>query len=254
MSTRVLTALPVFNEAPHVGEVLDQVVRYSGDVLVVDDGSTDGTSDLLAQRGDVRVVTHRRNQGYGSALMSAFRFADENGYDVVVTIDCDGQHEPQRIGQFIEASTQADIVSGSRYLRRYTGDTEPPAERRHINMQVTAELNRRLGLELTDAFCGFKAYRVDALRRLNLTEPGYAMPLQLWVQARAEGLSIVEQPVPLIYLDESRSFGGVLEDGQTRLEYYHLVIDRAIAATGGLGHEAVCGACAPDAMSGDMAR
>ena len=254
MSTRVLTALPVFNEAPHVGEVLDQVVRYSGDVLVVDDGSTDGTSDLLAQRGDVRVVTHRRNQGYGSALMSAFRFADENGYDVVVTIDCDGQHEPQRIGQFIEASTQADIVSGSRYLRRYTGDTEPPAERRHINMQVTAELNRRLGLKLTDAFCGFKAYRVDALRRLNLTEPGYAMPLQLWVQARAEGLSIVEQPVPLIYLDESRSFGGVLEDGQTRLEYYHLVIDRAIAATGGLEHEAVCGACAPDAMSGDMAR
>jgi dolichol-phosphate mannosyltransferase len=253
MSTRVLTALPVFNEAPHVCEVLDQVVRYSDDVLVVDDGSTDGTADLLARRGDVRVVTHPKNQGYGSALMSAFRYAEENHYDVVVTIDCDGQHEPQRIQQFIEASAEADIVSGSRYLKRYPGDNEPPAERRRINMQVTAELNRRLGLNLTDAFCGFKAYRVAALGRLNLTEPGYALPLQLWAQARAAGLTIAEQPVPLIYLDASRTFGGVLEDGKTRLEYYHLVIDRAIAATGGPGHQAVCTTEVPDTCCGDIA-
>ena len=253
MSTRFLTALPVYNEAPHVCEVLDQVGRYSDDVLVVDDGSTDGTSDLLARRGDVRVISHPKNQGYGSALISAFRYAQENNYDVIVTIDCDGQHEPQRIGRFIEASSEADIVSGSRYLKRYPGDNEPPAERRRINIQVTAELNRRLGLQLTDAFCGFKAYRVDALSRLNLTEPGYALPLQLWVQARGAGLSIAEQPVPLIYLDESRSFGGALEDGRTRLEYYHLVIDRAIAATGGLGQKAVCTAGVPDTSCGDLA-
>ena len=253
MSTRFLTALPVFNEAPHVCDVLDQVVRYSNDVLVVDDGSTDGTSELLARRGDVRVISHARNRGYGSALISAFRHARENGYDVIVTIDCDGQHEPQRIGRFIEASSEADIVSGSRYLKRYPNDNEPPAERRRINMQVTAELNRRLGLQLTDAFCGFKAYRVEALSRLNLSEPGYALPLQLWVNARAAGLSIIEQPVPLIYLDESRSFGGVLEDGPTRLEYYHLVIDRAIAATCGPGHDAVCQATAPDTPCGDLA-
>lgn len=253
MKPRFITALPVFNEVRHVEAVLDQVARYSDDVLVIDDGSTDGTSELLARRSDVQVLTHPENQGYGSALISAFRYAEAGGYDVIVTIDCDGQHEPQRIGRFIEASSEADMVSGSRYLKRYPGDSEPPAERRRINMQVTAELNRRLGLKLTDAFCGFKAYRVDALSRLHLTEPGYALPLQLWVQARAAGLSIAEQPVPLIYLDESRSFGGVLEDGQTRLEYYHLVIDRAIAATGGLGHESVCTAGVPDTFCGDMA-
>jgi dolichol-phosphate mannosyltransferase len=83
---------------------------------------------------------------------------------------------------------------------------------------------------LTDAFCGFKCYRVGALRKLNIHEPGYAMPLEVWVQAAAAGLTIVELPVPLIYLDEKRSFGGVLDDGQTRLEYYHLTLDRAIAA------------------------
>jgi len=83
---------------------------------------------------------------------------------------------------------------------------------------------------LTDAFCGFKCYRVDALKHLHITEPGYAMPLEVWVQASQAGLKVIELPVPLIYLDEKRSFGGVLDDAQTRLEYYHLTLDRSIAA------------------------
>jgi dolichol-phosphate mannosyltransferase len=95
---------------------------------------------------------------------------------------------------------------------------------------VTAELNQRLGLHLTDAFCGFKCYRVSALRSLRLAESGYSMPLELWVQAAAAGWRIIELPVPLIYLDEKRSFGGMLDDAQTRLDYYHLTIDRAISA------------------------
>ena len=78
--------------------------------------------------------------------------------------------------------------------------------------QVTALLNEHLGLGLTDAFCGFKAYRVSCLRQLHLTEDGYAMPLELWVQAAFHELMIVEVPVPLIYLDEKRSFGGALDD------------------------------------------
>ncbi|HZN34691.1 MAG TPA: glycosyltransferase family 2 protein, partial [Pirellulaceae bacterium] len=152
-------------------------------------------------------------------------------FELLVTIDCDGQHEPQRIPLFFDACTpDVDIVSGSRYLEIFAGDSAPPAQRRKINEQVTAELNRRLGLNLTDAFCGFKCYRADGLRKLHITEPGYAMPLEVWVQAAAAGLKIIELPVPLIYLDEKRSFGGVLDDAQTRLEYYHLTLDRAIAA------------------------
>ena len=106
----------------------------------------------------------------------------------------------------------------------------PPVDRRRINLQITEEINCCLGLKLTDAFCGFKAYRVDALRGLHLTEPGYAMPLELWVQAAFHGLRIIELPVPLIYLDEKRSFGGALDDSAKRLAYYHAVIDRAIQA------------------------
>jgi len=232
MSSRRLVALPVYNEVRHVNRVLDEVRRHTdAEILVIDDGSTDGTAEILAGRSDIRVVTHEQNRGYGAALLSAFQYAQQHEFELLVTIDCDGQHEPCRIPLFFEAcTTEVDLVSGSRYLQQFDGDTPPPPERRRINEQVTAELNRRLGLVLTDAFCGFKCYRVEALRRLSIHEAGYAMPLEVWVQAAAAGWRIIELPVPLIYLDEKRSFGGVLDDAQTRVEYYHLTLDRAIAA------------------------
>jgi len=225
-------ALPVYNEQAHVARVLDEVTKYATDILVVDDGSSDGTAEVLAERDDVHVIRHPENRGYGAALVTAFEAAIELDYDVLVTIDCDGQHEPQRIPDFVKACRDADMVSGSRYLKIFEGDSAPPEERRGINMQVTAEIDRRLGLELTDAFCGFKAYRVSALRDLKIDEPGYAMPLQVWVEVARLGLQVMELAVPLIYLEEKRSFGGALDDGNTRMEYYHMVMDRCIAAAG----------------------
>ncbi|MEM7455746.1 MAG: glycosyltransferase family 2 protein [Planctomycetota bacterium] len=232
MRTKFLTALPVYNEAATVNEVLDEVVQYSDHVLVIDDGSADETPQLLARRDDIIVLRHQENRGYGAALISAFDYAIQNGYEVLVTIDCDGQHEPQRIQQFVTAceNTGADIVSGSRYLKAFGADTPPPVQRRRINMEITSVINERLGFELTDAFCGFKAYRTGALHSLQLKETGYAMPLELWVQAACHSLSVVEVAVPLIYLDENRSFGGQLDDGATRLKYYMDVLNRAFEA------------------------
>lgn len=229
---RFLTALPVFNEASHVQAVLDEVRRYSPEILVVDDGSTDGTSALLDGMSDLHLVRHEKNRGYGAALRSAFDFARANDYEFVVTIDCDGQHQPQRIPRFVQACEGWDIVSGSRYLTELPGNSPAPPERRRINEQLTAELNRRLCLSLTDAFCGFKAYRVAALEKLDINEAGYAMPLELWVQAAHAKLRIRELPVPRIYTDEKRSFGVALDDGWTRLQYYHLVLDRSFAKIG----------------------
>ena len=235
MADRILTALPVFNEVRHVGPVLDEVLRYSSDILVVDDGSSDGTSELLQQRDDVTVVRHEKNLGYGGALRTAFDYARAHGYDVLVVIDCDGQHEPRLIPEmaaavFSNPEQPVDIVSGSRYLKSFAGDSVAPADRRRINFEITAWLNRRFRLQITDAFCGFKAYRVAALEHLHVTELGYAMPLQVWVQAAKYGLRIKEFPVPLIYLDEERSFGGALDDAQRRLAHYYSVLHGEIAA------------------------
>ena len=225
-----LTALPVHNEESHVADVLERVREYSDNVLVVDDGSQDNTARELANFPWVRVVSHPQNQGYGAALKTAFEYAIESRFDVLVTIDCDGQHEPRRIPNLVTALKPGiDIVSGSRYLAEHTGDSAPPADRRRINVQLTSELNQRLGLSLTDAFCGFKAYRVSVLDKFDITEPGYAMPLQVWVQAAALRLQIVEFPVPLIYLEEERSFGGALDNAQYRLAHYHEVLERELA-------------------------
>ena len=103
MKPRVLTALPVYNEAKHVAQVLREVQKFADDILVVNDGSSDGTDDVLVSVPGIRVVTHGNNLGYGAALKTAFCYAVRNDYDVVVTIDCDGQHEPSLIPELAAA-------------------------------------------------------------------------------------------------------------------------------------------------------
>jgi len=219
---RALIAIPTFNEIKHVHGVVRRILDVHSDVLVVDDGSTDGTADFLSTRRDIRLIRHAKNQGYGQSLIDAFNYADEQSFDWVITMDCDEQHEPERIPDFLQAirCDKWDLISGSRYLKPSSEDDLPPGDRRNINATITALLNSTLHLNLTDSFCGFKAHRVSAMRRLRLTEAGYAFPLQLWPQAARAGLRITEIPVRLIYNDPSRSFGGVLDDAARRLQHY----------------------------------
>jgi glycosyltransferase involved in cell wall biosynthesis len=224
---RTLTAIPVYNEASHVRQVLAAARRYGPDILVVNDGSSDGTPELLSAEPGILRVDHPTNRGYGAALVSAFAFARARDYDVLVTMDCDGQHEPARIPVLLEAIHDCDIVSGSRYLRDFRQDTPAPTDRRFINATITNEINARYGLDLTDAFCGFKAYSRAALEKLHITETGWGMPLQLWVHAARQGLRVKEIGVPRLYLDPNRAFGGVMNDPGQRLAYYREVLASA---------------------------
>src|SRR5579883_2777875 len=133
----ILTAIPVYNEEEYLRPVLGEVLKYAGDVLVVDDGSTDRTPERLRAFPGVRTIRHPRNLGYGAGLRTAFRAAIEGRYDGLVTLDCDGQHEPSRIPVLAEGLRRADIVSGSRYLEVFDPSQRPPEERRRINVEVT---------------------------------------------------------------------------------------------------------------------
>ena len=229
---RALIAIPVYNEEKYVPRVLAHVLEYADDVIVIDDGSTDRTPTLLA-RHPVDVIRHGTNRGYGRSMRDAFAIASCRGYDWLVTMDCDEQHEPAEIPNFLAAAAEDgyDVISGSRYLdlAALRGDADsPPPDRRKINEVITEEINQRLserlGVHLTDSFCGFKAYRTSAVRRLSLSEDGYAFPMQFWVQAAAQNLRIRELPVRLIYNDPTRTFGGPLNDADVRLAHYRQVL------------------------------
>lgn len=227
---KVIVAIPVYNERKYVETVLTKVRPFTNDLLFIDDGSTDGTVEYLQQQSDVRVLAHPKNQGYGTSIIDSFCWADAHGYDWVITMDCDEQHEPEMIPEFRRAiaSDRWDIISGSRYIKKFAGDGLPPEDRRAVNVAMTKLVNETFGWELTDTFCGFKAHRVSAMLPLKLSETGYAFPMQLWPRAAAAKLRITELPVPLIYNDMTRSFGGSLDDTVKRKALYTEVFNREL--------------------------
>jgi len=246
---RTLIAIPVYNEEKHLERFLAEMVRYSPEILAINDGSTDRSAEILDAHPFVEVHHHETNEGYGQSLIDAFHIALVRRFDWIVTIDADEQHDPAAIGSFLEeaARDQADVLSGSRYLPESAQETPVPEERRSINVLVSQVLARLTPYRLTDAFCGFKAYRVAALAGLHLTEKGYAMPLEFWIQAARHGLRVRELPVKLVYVDTTRTFRGGLDDPRARLRHYLEVIDRELAAWDAekAGAGAVCGTAAP---------
>jgi len=239
----VMLAIPVFNEERSIDRVLGAVRAHIERVLVIDDGSTDGTAAVLA-RHPVEVIRHSRNRGYGRSMQDIFHAAAADRAAWVITMDCDEQHEPASIPDFLQAirAGGSDVVSGSRYLRASARDDDAPRDRRSINATMTREVNALLGgvrsvdpgrtvlgNGITDAFCGFKAYRVGAVRELRLDVDGYDFPMQFWVQAAAHGLRVEEIPVPRIYVDLNRSFGDGLDDPGHREALYRATLQRELA-------------------------
>jgi dolichol-phosphate mannosyltransferase len=228
---RPLVVMPMYNEEPTLARVLRAVRRFAPagtDVLVVDDGSTDRSPEILAGFPDVIVIRHRENLGYGASLIDGFRHAINHNYDAVVTIDCDDQHEPFLIPDLLVALEGADIISGSRYLPGSSRGQDPPPDRLKINREITARVNALTGFGITDAWCGFKAYRVSALRLFEIDETSYGMPLQVWIQAARHKLRIREIPIGRLYVNPDRRFWGGLDDADTRRAYYFDVLDRAV--------------------------
>ncbi|MEZ6193156.1 MAG: glycosyltransferase family 2 protein [Phycisphaerales bacterium] len=160
---RTLVAIPVYNEQKYVTRVLEKVRDYAHNILVIDDGSTDDTPMLLAKQ-PVDVIRHAENRGYGRSIRDAFRHSQCYKFDWLITMDCDEQHEPESLPDFYDAIAKddSDIVSGSRYLGcDRCGDRRRPTDGRSTRGSRNDQ-PRPQGLSLTDAFCGYKAYRVSA--------------------------------------------------------------------------------------------
>jgi glycosyltransferase involved in cell wall biosynthesis len=233
-----LILVPIYNEQNHIFNVLRTVRKYSPeDLLVINDGSTDESRDIVEEiascaklKGKLTILNHSENEGYGKSLIDGINFARDNNYQYLLTLDCDEQHEPKLIPQFFEEIKKGriDIVSGSRYLSPQKQIDTPPEDRYTINRKITGLINKITGYGLTDSFCGFKVYRMEGLEKLELTEKGYGLPLQLWIQAYKNNLTVRELLVSMIYKDKDRTFGNYLDDPKKRLVYYQKIIDSEV--------------------------
>jgi dolichol-phosphate mannosyltransferase len=229
----MLLAIPVYNEESNLPlffpALFADLPEAVDEVLFINDGSSDASPSILEKikRPGVDIVHHKTNQGYGQAMITAMTEAHRRGHAYLITMDCDRQHRPEDIRRFIDADPDIDVVSGSRYLPSSRTCGEAPMDRVQINRRITERLNRRFQFHLTDAFCGFKRYRMQNIDPSLFRERGYAFPMEFWAYAAVERLRIEELAVSRIYTTDSRSFGEDLDRTRKRYHYYLKVLHQS---------------------------
>ena len=193
----IAAAIPAYQAAPFVGDVIRRTMELLPDVLVVDDGSTDGTAEVAREAGAL-VMSHGKNRGKGKALSTAFGQLFRQGHRAVVTLDADGQHVPEQIPLLVEAFRQgADLVLGCR--DRLFG--EMGRVRRNSNRVSSRLISAVAGRRLNDVQCGFRLYTERVLGATGFPEPRYEAESAVVVRAARMGFLITAVPITLGYTD-----------------------------------------------------
>jgi len=207
---RALVILPTYDEAENVLDVSARVLAQAPDleVLVVDDASPDGTAELVARAGrdEPRLHLLRRpgKLGLGSAYLAGFRHALEHGYDRVVTMDCDGSHDPAVLPALLAASDRADVSIGSRYVPGGSIEHWPP-HRRALSRFANAYTRWLLRLPVADCTSGFRCYRsevIAAVDAFSVRGSGYSFLEEMVWRVHRQGFALTE--VPIVFADRQR--------------------------------------------------
>ena len=195
---KIIAAIPCFDEEQFIGDVVTKARKHVDEVIVVDDGSTDKTG-WAASKAGARLITHKKRQGAGAATRSAFDAAKRCDADVLITLDGDGQHNPDEIPQLLAPILcgKADLVVGSRFLGQ---DSEKAPRYRKFGIDVITWLyNVGSRFKLSDSQSCFRAYTRRLIEAMNITEDGFGFSVQLLIHARSKGFVITETPVSCIY-------------------------------------------------------
>jgi glycosyltransferase involved in cell wall biosynthesis len=204
MTGGLWAVVPVFDEASTLGRVVRRLRAYCP-VIVVDDGSTDGSAGTAARAGAVEVLRHARRQGKGAALRTGFRAALGRGATAVVTLDGDGQHDPPDLPRLVAAHRAVPdaLVLGHR-LAAGAGDPIPPLRRLAIRA-ADRTLGPILPTPLSDSQCGFRIYPGAFLREIALVEGRFVLETEALVQAAWAGYRLVSVPIRSVYPRGRRS-------------------------------------------------
>jgi dolichol-phosphate mannosyltransferase len=200
---KALVVIPTYNEAESVEEVVDRVLAADprADVLVVDDGSPDGTAKLVARLQEdntrVHLMVREGKQGLGAAYRAGFAWGLERGYDALVEMDADLSHPPDRLTALLDGLADADLVIGSRYVPG--GRTVNWSKAREaISRGGNAYVRLALGVPIHDVTAGYRAYRrevLDALPMGEIRSNGYCFQVEMAHRAWQEGFRVVEAPI-----------------------------------------------------------
>jgi glycosyltransferase involved in cell wall biosynthesis len=198
----IIACIPAYNEEKTIAKVVLKAKKYVDKVIVCDDGSTDMTAEIAEALG-AEVIKHERNMGYGAAIISLFKRAREVRADIMVTLDADGQHDPDYIPELTRPIIrgEADIVIGSRFL---TSEAETPSYRR-IGIKMINWLTKRKVKKVSDTQSGFRAYSKRSIDTITPTEMGMGVSTEILLKAEENALKIKEVPVKIIYSVEHPS-------------------------------------------------
>jgi glycosyltransferase involved in cell wall biosynthesis len=202
---RILVCIPAFNEAKKIVEIINKSKKYADGVVVYDDGSTDDTYQLARAAG-ATVIKSPKNMGYGTAIRALFQAAREQNADIMITLDSDGQHNPDHIPRLVEplVTQNFDVVIGSRYLSK--DDKEKVPRFRSLGIKTITKLTQSASYSgLTDSQSGFRAYNKNALTKINLFEDGMAVSTEILLRAREKNLLATEVPITIDYETDDTS-------------------------------------------------
>jgi glycosyltransferase involved in cell wall biosynthesis len=210
---RVLVCIPAFNESRNIAEIINKSKKYADGVIVYDDGSTDDTYELARTAG-ATVIKSPKNTGYGTAIRALFQAARDQNADIMITLDSDGQHNPDHIPRLIEPlrTQNFDIVIGSRFLSK--DDKEKVPRYRSLGIKTITKLTQSASYTgLTDSQSGFRAYNKNALSKINLFEDGMAVSTEILLRAREKNLLATEVPITINYETDDASTHNPLTHG-----------------------------------------
>ncbi len=194
----ITAIIPAFNEEVSVGSIVLHARQHADRVIVIDDGSTDRTCEVARLAG-AEVICHHRNMGKGAALKTGFDLAKLNGAKVIVTMDSDGQHDPEEIPRLVAPilSGEADMVNGSRYINGNIKDT--PFYRRIGQNVLDTVTNLNSGLHITDTQSGFRAFSKTAVPVFRFKSSGLSIESEMLMDAANAGLRIKEVEIGVRY-------------------------------------------------------
>jgi glycosyltransferase involved in cell wall biosynthesis len=216
--------IPAFNEARSIAEVVAGVREAVSHVIVVDDGSTDGTAERARAAG-AEVLAHAGNRGKGEAVRTGLVRITSGGFTHVLLLDGDMQHLPAEAPRLLEAAerTGADLVLGERRFNR--GDM--PASRYHANRIGSRVLGWFIGAPVEDTQCGFRVFKVDALRAITLRARGYEIETEMLVKVRRRGARLASVPVTAVYAGQRSKLRPVRDTTRTCfLAVYYQFLER----------------------------